>query len=154
MTCRPPEGDRVCDGESHGAAEGPAWTRLVFSTVGPPEGDELDGNHPQRHIRSIRASMLRAWARIVCGAQDDSKVLREEPVHLFDLQERRQQIPRNSTSASTSPAPRTVHLLRERFRELGLDEVEWSDGPDNISMKICDPDGQHGSASPSIIDAH
>jgi hypothetical protein len=68
-------------------------------------------------------------------------VLRDEPVHLSDLQEGRQQVPPNSTSASTSTAPRRCISSCERFREFGLDEVEWMDEPDNSSMKVRDPDG-------------
>jgi catechol 2,3-dioxygenase-like lactoylglutathione lyase family enzyme len=37
--------------------------------------------------------------------------------------------------------PEEVRLLRERSRELELDEVEWWDESDYVSMKVRDPDG-------------
>lgn len=70
---------QVCAAQPHGSAEDPAWTRLVFLDSGTVERDELEGTHTQRHVRPIRASMLPACVRIVCGAQDDSKVLRRDP---------------------------------------------------------------------------
>lgn len=95
---------QVCAAQPHGSAEDPAWTRLVFLDSGTVERDELEGTHTQRHVRPIRASMLPACVRIVCGAQEDSKALRDEPVHLSDLGEGRQQILAYSTSSSTSSA--------------------------------------------------
>jgi hypothetical protein len=75
--------------------------------------------------------MLRAWARIVCGAQDDSKELRDEPVNLSDLEARRQHV---------SPAPRGASHPRA-ISGVRLDQVEWSDERANVSMKVCNPDG-------------
>ena len=51
-------------------------------------------------------------------------------------------------------APVQCGRTSQRSAHTVAGRVEWSDERDNGSMKVRDPDGQHGSASPSIIDAH
>ena len=78
-------------------------------------------------------------ARIVCGAQDDAKCCetspsicpsaRKPPVNFGEFH-----------FGLELASPRRCISSCGRFRELGLDEVEWTDEPDNISMKVRDPD--------------
>jgi hypothetical protein len=64
---RSPDGDKVRAEESHAAAEHPTWTRLVFSTLGTHEGDELDGTHAQRHIIAAPASPRGGAPQLLTG---------------------------------------------------------------------------------------